>query len=130
MRRGGIVLRALLQSLHQTLQQARARLDRAEQHVFIVGMRAVAIDAESIQRCLLASVPTGCTVSMWLSTRMPGSWRVGSQRTRRMSPSESVVGSRSQAAPPVPSNDFAIVSSTRLTPAALREGLSDRKSVV
>ena len=39
-----------LQPLHQTLQQARARLDRGEQHVFIVGMRAVAIDAESIQR--------------------------------------------------------------------------------
>src|SRR5215510_11553063 len=60
---------------------------------------------------------------MWLSTRMPGSLRVGSQRTSRMSPNESVVSSRSHAAP-VPSNNLAIVSSTRLTPGALRDGLS------
>src|SRR5262249_1515520 len=60
---------------------------------------------------------------MWLSTRMPGSLRVKSQRTSRMSPNESVVSSRSHQAP-VPSNNFAIVSSTRLTPGALREGLS------
>src|SRR5215469_84049 len=60
---------------------------------------------------------------MWLSTRMPGSLRVGSQRTSRMSPNESVVSSRSHAAL-VPSNNLAIVSSTQLTPGALREGLS------
>src|ERR1700747_595458 len=54
---------------------------------------------------------------------MPGSLRVGSQRTSKMSPNDSAVSSRSDAAL-VPSNDLAIVSSTRLTPAAWREGLS------
>src|SRR5215831_1242822 len=43
-------LRPLLQLLHQALQQPRARLDRREQHVFMIRMCAVAIDAEPVQR--------------------------------------------------------------------------------
>ena len=67
----------------------------------------------------------GCTVSTWLSTRMPGSLRSGSQRTRSMSPKRSSILKRSSAAP-VPSNQPAITSSTRLTPAVSLVGLSMR----
>src|SRR6266566_5207123 len=42
--------RALLQLLHQALQQPRARLDRGEQHVFMIRVCAVAIDAKPVQR--------------------------------------------------------------------------------
>src|SRR5260221_14337163 len=47
---GGLTSRALLQLLHQALQQPRARLDRGEQHVFMIRVCAVAIDAKPVQR--------------------------------------------------------------------------------
>ena len=46
----GIVPRPSLQPLHQALQQPGARLDRREEHVFIIRVCARAADAESIKR--------------------------------------------------------------------------------
>src|SRR5262249_15608636 len=45
----GIALRPLLKLLHQTLQQPRARFDRGEQHIFMIRVCAVAIDAKPVQ---------------------------------------------------------------------------------
>src|SRR6516165_6353033 len=46
----GIVPRPSLQPLHQALQQPGARLDRREEHVFMIRVGAGAVDAESIER--------------------------------------------------------------------------------
>jgi hypothetical protein len=46
----GIVPRPSLQPLHQALQQPGARLDRREEHVFMIRVCAGAVDAESIER--------------------------------------------------------------------------------
>lgn len=45
-----IVPRPSLQPLHQALQQPGARLDRREEHVFMIRVCAGAVDAESIER--------------------------------------------------------------------------------
>jgi len=46
----GIVPRPSLQPLHQALQQPGARLDRREEHVFMIRVCAGAVDAQSIER--------------------------------------------------------------------------------
>src|SRR5262249_61029617 len=46
----GIVPRPSLQPLHQALQQPGARLDRREEHVFMIRVCARAADAEPIKR--------------------------------------------------------------------------------
>src|ERR1700738_867720 len=40
----------LLQPFHQALQQPRARLDGGVQHVLVIGMRPVAVDAKPVER--------------------------------------------------------------------------------
>src|SRR6266852_218763 len=46
----GEICAASLQALHQSLQQPRARLDRREQQVLVVGVGAITVDAEPIER--------------------------------------------------------------------------------
>ena len=46
----GIVPRPSLQPLHQALQQPGARLNRREEHVFMIRVCAGPVDAESIER--------------------------------------------------------------------------------
>src|SRR3982075_541017 len=41
---------ASLQALHQSLQQPRARLDRREQQVLVVGVGGITVDAEPVER--------------------------------------------------------------------------------
>src|SRR6266699_938910 len=64
----GIVLRPLLELLHQALQQPRARFDRGEQHVFMIRMCPVAIDAKPVQGRDAHSnreVPVRSTADSW-----------------------------------------------------------------
>src|SRR5262244_1536177 len=64
----GIVLRPLLELLHQALQQPRARFDRGEQHVFMIRMCAVAIHAKPVQGWDAHSnreVPVRSTADSW-----------------------------------------------------------------
>src|SRR5258705_13342249 len=46
----GTACAASRQALHQSLQQPRARLDRREQEVLVVGVGAITVDAEPVER--------------------------------------------------------------------------------